>query len=98
MPIIALSANVMEDVMDKCVSAGFDSYVTKPVDFVDLSGAMTELLDPEGKHKAEGKIVDKVEEKTPMGGGKSEKEGKDSPAPKEVKVEKGKEREKIESK
>ena len=46
MPIIALSANVMEDVMGKCVSAGFDSYVTKPVDFVDLSSAMTDLLDP----------------------------------------------------
>ena len=84
--------------MDKCVNAGFDSYVTKPVDFVDLSGAMTELLDPEGKHKAEGKSEDKVEEKTPMGGGKSEKEGKDGPTAKEAKVEKGKDREKSESK
>lgn len=49
MPIVALSANVMEDVMDKCVTAGFDSYVTKPVDFVDLSNAMTDLLDPKGQ-------------------------------------------------
>ena len=48
MPIIALSANVMEDVMDKCTAAGFDSYVTKPVDFVDLSNAMKDLLDPKG--------------------------------------------------
>lgn len=48
MPIIALSANVMEDVMEKCTAAGFDSYVTKPVDFVDLSNAMKDLLDPEG--------------------------------------------------
>ena len=49
MPIIALSANVMEDVMDKCTAAGFDSYVTKPVDFVDLSNEMKDLLDPEGE-------------------------------------------------
>lgn len=48
MPVIALSANVMEDVMNKCVLAGFDSYVTKPVDFVDLSRSMRDLLDPDG--------------------------------------------------
>jgi CheY-like chemotaxis protein len=49
MPIIALSANVMVDVLDKCVSAGFDSYVTKPVDFKELSIAIADLLDPSGK-------------------------------------------------
>ncbi|RDW68348.1 hypothetical protein BP5796_09005 [Coleophoma crateriformis] len=48
MPIIALSANVMADVLDKCVAAGFDSYVTKPVDFKALSAAMINLLDPTG--------------------------------------------------
>ena len=47
MPIIALSANVMADVLDKCVQAGFNSYVTKPVDFKNLSEAMSNLLDPE---------------------------------------------------
>jgi CheY-like chemotaxis protein len=46
MPIIALSANVMADVMDRCVQAGFNDYVTKPVDFKALSGTMSELLDP----------------------------------------------------
>ena len=46
LPIIALSANVMADVLDKCVEAGFSSYVTKPVDFKALSTAMTELMDP----------------------------------------------------
>jgi CheY-like chemotaxis protein len=49
MPIIALSANVMADVLDKCVQAGFNSYVTKPVDFKNLSEAMSNLLDPEEK-------------------------------------------------
>ncbi|KAI0187228.1 hsp90-like protein [Xylaria flabelliformis] len=40
-PIIALSANVMSDVQEKCIAAGFNDFVTKPVDFVDLSAAMS---------------------------------------------------------
>ncbi|KAM0426980.1 hypothetical protein ACHAPT_007878 [Fusarium lateritium] len=44
MPIIALSANVMSDVQDKCVAAGFSDYVTKPVDFIDLSRAMSRFF------------------------------------------------------
>ncbi|KAM7208643.1 hypothetical protein V8F20_001066 [Naviculisporaceae sp. PSN 640] len=40
MPIIALSANVMSDVQEKCIEAGFSDYVTKPVDFIDLSTAL----------------------------------------------------------
>ncbi|GJN84949.1 autoinducer 2 sensor kinase/phosphatase luxQ [Purpureocillium lilacinum] len=44
MPIIALSANVMSDVQDKCISAGFSDYVTKPVDFIDLSRAMAKFF------------------------------------------------------
>lgn len=45
MPMIALSANVMSDVLEKCNEAGFNSYVTKPVDFKSLSSTMGELLD-----------------------------------------------------
>lgn len=45
MPIIALSANVMADVMEKCVAAGFNDYVTKPVDFKALSATMGDLLE-----------------------------------------------------
>ncbi|UNI19972.1 hypothetical protein JDV02_006114 [Purpureocillium takamizusanense] len=43
-PIIALSANVMSDVQDKCIGAGFSDYVTKPVDFIDLSRAMAKFF------------------------------------------------------
>lgn len=45
-PIIALSANVLGDVYAKCAEAGFNSYVTKPVEFKELSLVMTKFLDP----------------------------------------------------
>ena len=44
LPIIALSANVMSDVQEKCVSAGFNDYVTKPVDFIDLSNSLSRFF------------------------------------------------------
>ncbi|KAI0591591.1 BaeS Signal transduction histidine kinase [Pyrenophora tritici-repentis] len=50
-PIIALSANVLGDVYAKCVEAGFNSYVTKPVEFKELSLAMTKFLDPDDPSK-----------------------------------------------
>jgi CheY-like chemotaxis protein len=46
LPIIALSANVLGDVYQKCAAAGFNSYVTKPVDFKELSIVMLKYLDP----------------------------------------------------
>ncbi|KAF2088504.1 hypothetical protein K490DRAFT_18919, partial [Saccharata proteae CBS 121410] len=52
LPIIALSANVLGDVYMKCVEAGFNSYVTKPVDFKELSAVMTTFLDPVEPGKA----------------------------------------------
>ncbi|KAI1004027.1 hypothetical protein K3495_g4182 [Podosphaera aphanis] len=48
LPIIALSANVMTDVLDRCNEAGFSNYITKPVDFKALSAIMGDLLDPDG--------------------------------------------------
>ena len=51
MVIIALSANVLGDVHAKCVDAGFNSYVTKPVDFKELGDVMIKFLDPPVKGK-----------------------------------------------
>ncbi|EPS35453.1 hypothetical protein H072_11136 [Dactylellina haptotyla CBS 200.50] len=45
-PIIALSANVMSDVAERCAAAGFSRYVSKPVDFKVLGDTIKELLDP----------------------------------------------------
>ncbi|EMC96086.1 hypothetical protein BAUCODRAFT_70969 [Baudoinia panamericana UAMH 10762] len=45
-PIIALSANVLGDVYQKCVEAGFNSYMTKPVDFKELAQVLMTFMDP----------------------------------------------------
>jgi CheY-like chemotaxis protein len=34
----------MSDVQEKCVEAGFNDYVTKPVDFIDLSRALSKFF------------------------------------------------------
>ena len=47
-PIVALSANVMSDVADRCIAAGFSRYVSKPVDFRELGSTIKDLLqDPQ---------------------------------------------------
>ena len=46
-PIIALLANVLDDVWRKCQEAGFNSYLTKPLVFPDLSAELIKLLDPD---------------------------------------------------
>lgn len=46
MPIVALSANVVDDVWKRCKEAGFNSYITKPLQFQELSDVMTAILDP----------------------------------------------------
>jgi CheY-like chemotaxis protein len=59
LPIIALSANVLGDVYSKCVEAGFNSYVTKPVEFKELSLVLTKFLDPTEKGKPHEFMVPK---------------------------------------
>jgi CheY-like chemotaxis protein len=46
MPIIALSAHVMGDVYAQCVEVGFNTYITKPVEFKELGLVMAKFLDP----------------------------------------------------
>ncbi|CAG8537246.1 9659_t:CDS:10 [Paraglomus occultum] len=43
-PIIALSANVMTDVAERCLEAGFTAYVSKPVNFAALSDVIRRVL------------------------------------------------------
>ncbi|KAK9321487.1 hypothetical protein V1517DRAFT_347187 [Lipomyces orientalis] len=47
-PIVALSANVMSDVAEKCAMVGFSRYVSKPIDFIVFKDVVVELL--QGTH------------------------------------------------
>lgn len=43
-PIVALSANVMSDVAQKCTDSGFSTYISKPVNFATLSDVIRKHL------------------------------------------------------
>lgn len=45
-PIMALSANAMKDQIQDAARAGFNDYVTKPIQHNELGKSMMELLDP----------------------------------------------------
>lgn len=45
-PIMALSANAMRDQIQDAAQAGFNDYVTKPIQHNELGKSMMELLDP----------------------------------------------------
>jgi CheY-like chemotaxis protein len=46
LPIIVQTAYAMNDEYDKCMKAGSDGYVTKPINLLDLFSRMDHLLNP----------------------------------------------------
>jgi len=53
LPIIVQTANTMNDEYEKCMKAGSDGYVTKPINLIDLFSRMDHLLNP-AVHHAKG--------------------------------------------
>ena len=47
LPIVAVTANAIKGDRERCLEAGMDDYITKPIDTERLEAAITQLLPPE---------------------------------------------------
>jgi CheY-like chemotaxis protein len=47
-PVIAMTAHAMKDHRERCLEAGMDGYVSKPVAAEDLRQALQEAMEPRG--------------------------------------------------
>ncbi|MGD2095117.1 MAG: response regulator [Phycisphaerales bacterium] len=57
-PIIALTASVMKSDADKCIAAGCDHYLSKPVDRRKLFETLSKYLSPAGSESQEQEVKD----------------------------------------
>ncbi|MDR2572741.1 MAG: response regulator [Desulfovibrio sp.] len=52
-PIIAMTAHVFREDIEKCLQAGMNNHVSKPLEFVELVGKMRQYLPPSERFKHE---------------------------------------------
>jgi two-component system, cell cycle response regulator DivK len=57
LPIIVQTANAMNDEYEKCMKAGSDGYVTKPINLIELFSRMDHLLNPAVHHSKGNQAV-----------------------------------------
>lgn len=55
-PIIALSAHAMKEVKERCLANGFDGYISKPVEKIDLIRAVAEFFPEEVKTQIQTEV------------------------------------------
>jgi CheY-like chemotaxis protein len=59
-PIIALTADAFEEIHQRCLSAGMDGFLTKPVAFAALQNTLAQWLQAEPEHAPPAKVLNQA--------------------------------------